>query len=190
MRGGEAPRSDIRDVTHYRQPKLFYGRYYSFRRIHLITVVRSFGSVKIIDQQSSKPSFNPPSHQSSPPLSPRIAHVLPTAVSTVGPAARSEHEHHDEPAHRRQEPHTSRLLSYVLLTRSGLGGLVEPRMGMPWRFLCSGFWNGLRDYLNSWGPDSVMFLLRSSGEVRATLPLRPFRYPLTPNLTTNAYGRL
>ena len=101
--GGEAPRSDIRDITRYRQLKLFYGQYYSFRHIHLITVVRSFGSVEMTDRQSSKPSFNPPSHQPSSPLSPRVARVLSTAVSTVGPVARSEDEHRDESAHRRQE---------------------------------------------------------------------------------------
>jgi hypothetical protein len=61
---------------------------------------------------------------------------------------------------------------------------------MPWIFLCGGSWNGLKDYLNSWEPDSAMFLLRSSGGVRATFPSRPSHYPLTPSLTANTYGRL
>jgi hypothetical protein len=105
--------------------KLPYGRCYSPRRIHLITVVRSVGSVQVVVQQSPKPSFNPSSHQPSFPLSPRIPHALPTAVSTVGPAPlnvrltisqqnsenlRSERERRDETAHE--------LIAFVRLSDS------------------------------------------------------------------------
>ena len=51
----------------YRRLHLPYGPYYSFCRIHLITitVVRSVGSVEVIDQQSPNPSLDPPNHQPS-----------------------------------------------------------------------------------------------------------------------------
>ena len=74
------------DDHNYLQPKSPHGLYHSFRRIHLISVVSSIGSVEAIDQQSPKPSFNPLSHQPTSPLSPSISHTLSTVVSTIGPA--------------------------------------------------------------------------------------------------------
>ena len=188
-----------------------YYLFHTFPCIYTDVLPSVYGIREMTDQRSPKPSFNPPAHHPPSLLSQFTPRALSTAVFVMGPGPlnvfalpspkkppkasgpsvndttkqlTAVKDPAPEPPHRTiSRIRTGCPFSYVSLTRTGLNALVEPWMSMSWTFPGGGFRNRSRRYLNGSKPNSTMYPLRSSSEVRAASPSRSPHTPTDQFLT-------